>query len=72
MDCQILEQTKFLRLRVLSGDRVVYVLYNVDEDKMNFYNDPDFRSQCGLWAWEEKNVASAVRNRLTVPTKDAA
>lgn len=66
--CQILEQTELLRFRVLSNDKVVYVLYDLDKNSMTFYTDPDLRFPKGLWVWEEKEIAEMIRKHLTVPT----
>lgn len=72
MACQILNEKRLLSFRVLTEDKVVYVLYDVDSDSMKFFLDENYRTPCGLWAWQEKEVVDMVRKHLTVPTASVA
>jgi hypothetical protein len=67
MDAKVLEAPKNLkRFRVLSKDRVYYVIYDVDEDKIEgaFY-DERCMSPAGLWAWQDREVATVIREYVS-------
>lgn len=60
---KVLDTVEMVKLRVLSGDRVLYVVY---DGGYRIYADRECRHPEGLWAWEEQEIIEAVKKNVAV------
>jgi hypothetical protein len=65
MSVHILEAPKpLLHFRILSQDKVLFVLYDPDSDTHRIYTDDKFRYPASVWHWQEVEIQKTIREHL--------